>query len=47
MQPIACKHAIASIRKFYKDAPIFLFNDALHKEIAKPFKSVFARHNSW
>lgn len=43
-QPLACKHAIASIRKFYKDAPIFLFNDGgdpSHEEIAKSFQNVY------
>jgi hypothetical protein len=43
-QPLACRHAIESIRKFYKDAPIFLFNDGgdpVHETIAKSFNNVY------
>jgi hypothetical protein len=42
-QPLACRHAIESIRKFYKDAPIFLFNDGgdpVHETIAESFNNV-------
>ena len=43
-QPIACYHAIESIRKIYKDAPIFLFNDggdSFHQQIANKFHNVY------
>ena len=42
-QPAACRNAIESIRRIYKEAPIFLFNDGgdpVHEDIAKAFPNV-------